>query len=113
MVTFTPPPCGSGTTVRVWLRGPGPGTYFDLATFSFQTPTSGLLCAELLWANAEPTVASDRASRLAKTKIRFMSVSPSARTFGGPLADSLQPRDRRARFDCVQHALGRHRYLAQ
>jgi hypothetical protein len=31
--------------VRVWLCGGGPGLNFELATFSFQVPTKGLLCA--------------------------------------------------------------------
>src|SRR5580704_18737095 len=42
-VYFTPLPCAS--TVRIRLLGAGPGSYFDFVRFSFQVPTSGLLCA--------------------------------------------------------------------
>ena len=32
--------------VRVWLCGAGPGSNLEAATFSFQVPTNGLLCAK-------------------------------------------------------------------
>src|SRR5580658_4982075 len=72
-VYFTPSPCAS--TVRVKLLGAGPGSYFDFVRFSFQVPTSGLLCArtaeELATANSVIT---------ANCKARFMCDPPGVRS---------------------------------
>src|SRR5580658_2542969 len=63
-VYFTPSPCASTTRVR--LLGAGPGSNFDLATFSFQVPTSGLLCARSV---QEPTTAKRTSATDRKTSL--------------------------------------------
>jgi len=45
----------------VWLCGAGPGSYFDLATFSFHVPLIGSCCASA----APPTNAATRPIRTA------------------------------------------------
>src|SRR5580704_3618978 len=82
-VYFTPAPCAS--TVRVRLFGTGSGSYFDFSTFSFQVPTSGLLCACTV---KEPATA--RRATATNRKTCFMCDPPWVRTFSFQLLNLLR-----------------------
>src|SRR5271167_1177632 len=67
MLTFKP--IGAASTIRVSLFRDGPGTNFDLLTFSFQVPRKGSA-----WASAEPEADKARTARVRIVNSRLVVV---------------------------------------